>query len=142
MVGAVAMRKLALTDKGKGWSGVTVGSSALLGVTGRIIRELRWRGPLEVEIIAADGEMTDDAVHVIEINPRFPAWCFLTAAAGQNLPSACARLAAGAPVPMPLPEYRTGTMFVRISLDQVADMQTLGQLSSTGVLPFATTTPP
>jgi carbamoyl-phosphate synthase large subunit len=136
------MRKLALTDKGKGSSGVTVGSPALLRVTAEVIRELRWRGPLEVEIIAADGEMTDDAVHVIEINPRFPAWCFLTAAADHNLPSACARLAAGATLPMLLPEYRTGTMFVRISLDQVADMQTFGQLSSTGVLPYAATRSP
>lgn len=138
MVGAVAMRKLALTDKGKGWSGVTVGSPALLELAAALIRALKWRGPLEVEIIATKGEMTTDSLRVIEINPRFPAWCYLTAAAGQNLPSACARLALGQPIEGPLPDYKTGQMFVRISLDQVADMATFGQLSATGILPFAT----
>ena len=138
MIGAVAMRKLALTDKGKGWSGVTVGSPALLTLAAALIRALNWRGPLEVEIIAAKGEMTAEALRVIEINPRFPAWCYLTAAAGQNLPSACARLALGAPMTAPLPAYKTGQMFVRISLDQVADMATFGQLSALGILPFAT----
>lgn len=141
MIGAVAMRKLALTDKGKGWSGVTVGSPALLRLAANVIRALRWRGPLEVEIIAEEGDMTDGSLHVIEINPRFPAWCYLTAAAGQNLPSACVRLALGERVPSPLPDYATGRMFVRISLDQVADLGTFGQLSSTGLLPFAPTTP-
>ena len=140
-VGAVAMRKLALTDKGKGWSGVTVGSPALLTLAANIVRELKWRGPLEVEVIAEQGDMTGDALHVIEINPRFPAWVYLTAAAGQNLPSACARLALGQPVPTPLPGYQTGRMFVRISLDQVADMATFGQLSSTGLLPLQPPTP-
>lgn len=139
MVGAVAMRKLALTDKGKGWSGVTVGSPALLTLAAAVVRALKWRGPLEVEIIASKGEMNFDALHVIEINPRFPAWCYLTAAAGQNLPSACARLALGESL-APLPEYKTGQMFVRISLDQVADMATFGQLSATGSLPFAVNT--
>ena len=51
------------------------------------------------------------------------------------------RLALGEPVPSPLPDYATGRMFVRISLDQVADLGTFGQLSSTGLLPFAPTTP-
>ncbi len=136
-VGAVAMRKLALTDKGKGWSGVTVGSPALLALAAAVVKTLKWRGPLEVEVIAAKGDMTADALHVIEINPRFPAWCYLTAAAGQNLPAACARLAAGEPLAVPLPDYHTGQMFVRISLDQVADMSTFGQLSATGLLPLA-----
>ncbi len=138
MVGAVAMRKLALTDKGKGWSGVTVRSPALLQLAERVIRALRWRGPLEVEVIAERGELNETSLHVIEINPRFPAWCYLSAASGQNLPSAVVRLAVGEPVPIPLPAYEPGRMFVRISLDQVADMGTFGQLSATGLLPFAT----
>jgi carbamoyl-phosphate synthase large subunit len=133
-IGAVAMRKLALTDKGKGWSGVTVGSPELLALAARVVEALKWRGPLEVEVIAEGGALTEEALHVIEVNPRFPAWCYLTAASGQNLPAACARLAMGQPVTA-LPPYQTGRMFVRISLDQVADMATFGQLSSIGLLP-------
>ncbi|HJX65042.1 MAG TPA: hypothetical protein VJ860_13955 [Polyangia bacterium] len=37
-------------------------------------------------------------------------------------------------LPNPLPHYRAGTLFLRISLDQIGDMATLEQLSSTGVL--------
>lgn len=139
MLGAVAMRKLALTDKGKGSAGVTVGSQTLLDLAAAVIRALKWRGPLEVEVIAEKGNLDAESLHVIEINPRFPAWCYLTAASGQNLPLACARLALGERLTVPLPDYRTGQMFVRISLDQVSDMSTFGQLSSTGFLPFSST---
>lgn len=131
-VGAVAMRKLMLTDKGKGWSGVTVGDPSLLRLAEDVIESLRWRGPMEVEIIK---EQSSGDLHVLEINPRFPAWIYLSAGAGQNLPYACVRLALGLPVDRPLPPYRVGTLFVRIALDQISDLTTLGALSASGVLP-------
>lgn len=133
-IGAVAMRKLALTDKGKGWAGVTVLNPRLIGIVERIIGSLRWRGPLEVELIVTGGGDADEDYHVIEINPRFPAWVYLTAAAGQNLPYLCARLALGLPVTRPS-AYASGRMFVRISIDQIADLATFGALSATGILP-------
>lgn len=133
-IGAVAMRKLVVTDKGKGWAGVTVANPQLVALAESIIGALRWRGPLEVEVIASGrGERAED-LHVIEINPRFPAWSYLTAAAGQNLPWLCARLALGLPVPRTLAPYQAGRMFVRIALDQVADVGAFGELSATGFL--------
>lgn len=137
MVGAVAMRKLVLTDKGKGWAGVTVSNPQLIAIAERIIGTLRWRGPLEVEILVESPGESADNYHVIEINPRFPAWVYLTAAAGQNLPAACARLALGCPVSA-LSPYKSGRMFVRIALDQIADIGAFGQLSATGTLPGPT----
>jgi carbamoyl-phosphate synthase large subunit len=131
MVGAVAMRKMMITDKGKGWCGVAIDNPELLSLTERLIGELRWRGPLEVEVLK-DAQSGDH--YVIEINPRFPAWIFLSAGAGLNLPYLALRLALGLPLPSPLPHYRAGTLFVRISLDQIADMSTFEQLSSTGLL--------
>jgi carbamoyl-phosphate synthase large subunit len=131
-VGAVAMRKLMLTDKGKGWSGVTVGDPGLLDIAAAVIGALRWRGGLEVEILKEAGS---GDLYVLEINPRFPAWIYLSAGAGQNLPWACVRLALGLPVPTPLAPYRVGTMFVRIALDQISDLATFGALSASGVLP-------
>jgi carbamoyl-phosphate synthase large subunit len=129
LVGAVAMRKMALTDKGKGWSGVTIDNPALLDLAATVVAELRFRGPLEVEVLreAATGNL-----YVIEINPRFPAWIYLSAGAGQNLPLACVRLALGHGVEQPLPAYQAGKMFVRISLDQVVDMGTYERLTSVG----------
>ncbi len=131
LVGAVAMRKLALTDKGKGWAGVTVDNPALLAIAERVVGALRWKGPLEVEILAAKNG-TD--LFVIEINPRFPAWIYLAAGAGQNLPYACLGLALGMNVPSRLPPGRPGTMFVRISLDQIADLSTYSRLVASGIV--------
>ena len=87
----------------------------------------RWNGPCEVELTRdADG-----GYHLLEVNPRFPAWCYLSAGAGTNLPWAAVRMAAGETVG-PLPDCKVGTMFVRISLDQIADISELQQIASTG----------
>jgi carbamoyl-phosphate synthase large subunit len=131
LVGAVAMRKMSMTDKGKGWAGVTVGNRGLVTLAEAVISALRWRGPLEVEVMR---EQDSGQLYVMEINPRFPAWIYLSAGAGQNLPFACVRLALGLPVPRPLPQYRVGTLFVRISLDQTADLGTYEQLMARGIL--------
>jgi carbamoyl-phosphate synthase large subunit len=131
LVGAVAMRKMMLTDKGKGWCGVAIDNPELVRICEAVVGTLRWRGPLEVEILksAKTGEY-----FVIEINPRFPAWIHLSAGAGLNLPYFAVRLALGLPLPSPLPRYRAGTLFVRISVDQISDLSTFEQLAATGVL--------
>jgi carbamoyl-phosphate synthase large subunit len=128
MVGAVPMKKLFLTDKGKGWAGVTVGEPALLDVTERVLRGLRWRGPCEVEVVHSK---KDGRFYLLEINPRFPAWIYLSAGAGQNLPAACARLALGEEIDH-LPPCRVGTMFVRISLDQIASFRDFEDIMAHG----------
>jgi carbamoyl-phosphate synthase large subunit len=131
LVGAVAMRKMMLTDKGKGWCGVAIDNPDLVRICEAVVGTLRWRGPLEVEILksAKTGEY-----FIIEINPRFPAWIHLSAGAGLNLPYFAVRLALGLPLPSPLPSYRAGTLFVRISVDQISDLSTFEQLAATGVL--------
>lgn len=129
LVGAVPMRKTSLTDKGKGWAGVAVSEQSLLELTRRFVEATRWRGPFELEMIRdAHG-----VCYLIEVNPRFPAWVFLSAAAGLNLPRAVLQLALGQSV-APLTEYRPGTMFVRISVDQVAQLDDFQQLAMTGEL--------
>jgi len=127
LVGAVPMRKTYLTEKGKGWAGITVKDPNLIDLTRRFMETTRWRGPCEVEII----KDTKDAYHLMEINPRFPAWVYLSAGAGMNLPYATVRLALGQPVPS-LSGYRVGTMFVRISLDQIANLEDFQKISTQG----------
>jgi len=131
MAGAIAMRKTMLTDKGKGWCGVAIDNRELTNLTENVIGALDWRGPLEVEILK---DAQSGNYYVIEINPRFPAWIYLSAGAGLNLPYFAVRLALGLPLPQPLPSYRAGTMFVRIALDQISDMATFEQLSTMGAL--------
>jgi carbamoyl-phosphate synthase large subunit len=132
-VGAVPMRKMALTDKGKAWAGVTVRDEQLLETTRRIIEELEWRGGLEVELMR---ETRSGDLYVMEVNPRFPAWVHLATTAGQNLPFAAVKLAMGLTVPA-LSDYRVGTRFVRITLDQMGDLATFGALSQQGQVDFA-----
>lgn len=126
LVGAVPMKKLMLTDKGKGWAGITIRDPELLAVAERFVRATRWRGPFEVEVIR-DGRR----YWLIEINPRFPAWVHLATAAGVNLPRAVVRLAAGERPP-PQREYDVGTMFVRIAIDQVARLADLERVLTAG----------
>jgi len=128
VVGAVGMRKTMLTDKGKGWCGVSITDPELHRITERFMAATRWRGPCEVEVLkSSDGEY-----FVVEVNPRFPAWCYLSAGAGLNLPVAVARLAAGQEPPSFDGGYRAGVMFVRISLDQIADIKDFEAMATTG----------
>lgn len=126
LVGAVPMKKMLITDKGKGWAGITVKDPALLSLTHAFMRATSWRGPCEIEVMRD----REGHYHLIEINPRFPAWVYLSVAAGQNLPRAVAALAMGETVS--LGDYEVGTMFVRISLDQVAHISDFQSMVTTG----------
>jgi carbamoyl-phosphate synthase large subunit len=118
LVGAVAMKKLLITDKGKGWAGVTIKDGALIELTRAFMASTCWRGPCELELIRD----RNGAYHLIEVNPRFPAWVFLSGAAGMNLPRAVVELALGRPL-TPLADYDVGKLFVRISIDQIARLE-------------------
>ncbi|MCB9793140.1 MAG: ATP-grasp domain-containing protein [Alphaproteobacteria bacterium] len=131
LLGAVAMKKLMLTDKGKGWAGVTIRDPALIELARDVVHALRWRGPCEIEA----RKDADGTLNLIEVNPRFPAWCDLTAGAGQNQLLAVVRMAAGQPAEL-LPDYRPGVAFVRISIDQIVDISALSAISTLGeILP-------
>lgn len=131
LVGAVAMKKTLITDKGKGWAGVAIRDPALLDFAADVVRATRWRGPCEVEALRdADGVM-----HLVEVNPRFPAWCDLAPHAGQNLVLAALHMAMGEQV-APMRDYQAGAGFVRISVNQMVSIQQLAEISTQGqVLP-------
>ncbi len=127
LVGAVPMKKTYITDKGKGWAGVAIKDPDLLDLTLRFVKSCSWRGPCEVEAI----KDRDGKFHLIEINPRFPAWTYLSAGAGANLPLAALSMAFGEPT-QPLHNFTPGTMFVRVSVDQIASLDQFQQIASTG----------
>lgn len=127
LLGAVPMKKMLITDKGKGWAGITVKDPALLAVARDFVAATKWRGPFEVEVLRDD----EGHYHLIEINPRFPAWVYLSAGAGVNLPRMVADLAAGRPVTKS-GEYEVGAMFVRISLDQVVSFRDFQRMVTMG----------
>lgn len=127
LVGAVPMKKMLITDKGKGWAGITVKDPDLLDLVRTFMNATRWRGPCELEVLRD----RDGHYQLIEVNPRFPAWVYLSVAAGMNLPRLAADIAAGRAVEPPR-DYEVGAMFVRISLDQVAKINDFQQMVTMG----------
>jgi carbamoyl-phosphate synthase large subunit len=127
MVGAVAMKKLLITDQGKGWAGVAIQDERLMSLAARVIRHLAWHGPCELELIRGH----DGQLNLLEINPRFPAWADLCGHAGQNLCLAAVQMAHGDPVAS-FTSYRAGAAFVRISVNQLVDISDLEGLMVDG----------
>ena len=126
-VGAVPMRKQYITDKGKAWGGITLDAPDMLALTRHIIKETKWKGGMELELIRdSKGEL-----YVIEINPRIPAWVYLAVGAGQNLPEALVKLALGQDV-KPFKTYDVGKMFIRYSSDMIVDLKKFEKISTQG----------
>ena len=125
----VPMRKLTITDKGKAWAGITIEDDALLALAHRFAECTSWRGGFELEIMRTPA----DELFIMEINPRFPAWIYLTAAAGQNQPAALLRLALGLPV-VAFEGYAVGKMFVRYAWDLITDHTEFQQVAALGEL--------
>lgn len=129
VVGAVPMRKTYITDKGKGWGGITLQDEAMMDLTKSIFFQTKWRGGMELELIRT----SKNELIMIEINPRLPAWVYLAVAAGQNLPEALVLLALGRVV-KPFTEYEVGKMFIRYSYDMICDLKEFEQFSTRGEL--------
>lgn len=125
----IPMRKLYITDKGKAWAGITLEDEALIELAQKFVAATNWKGGCELEVMrAADGKL-----FIMEINPRFPAWIYLSAAAGQNQPAALVRMAMGEEVE-PYKEYEAGKIFIRYSWDHITDVSEFQRISAYGEL--------
>lgn len=126
--GAVAMRKLYITDKGKGWAGITIKEKTLIDMAHQIIEKTKWCSGLELEFMKSKetGEF-----YLLEINPRLPAWVYLAPQAGQNLPAALVKLAYGKKV-KPFTTYEIGKIFVRCSWDLITDIKKFETIATLG----------
>jgi carbamoyl-phosphate synthase large subunit len=128
-ISIIPMRKLYITDKGKAWAGITLEDDALIAVAEKFVEATKWKGGCELEIMrTAAGEL-----YIMEINPRFPAWIYLTAGAGQNQPAALAKMALGQ-VQLPYSGYAVGKIFIRYSWDHITDVSEFQQISGFGEL--------
>lgn len=129
MFGAVPLRKLYITDRGKGWSGVVLSDPTLVEHAKKFVEITNWRGGFELEYIRT----SDDKLSLLEINPRFPAWIYAATAAGQNLPDSLVKLALNAPV-SPYNEYKDGKMFIRYAWELITDISEFQKFSTQGYL--------
>ena len=85
----VSIKKLKRCDRGNTWGATTADLSDLMVDLGRLLKEIKWVGPFEVEYIR---DITREKFYLLEINPRFPAWINFTAEMGTNLPRDVIRL--------------------------------------------------
>lgn len=129
IIGLCCIRKTILSSKGKGLGGVTVRDPMLRTMCEKLIGELKWRGPFEVEV------MKDD-VHrehrLIEINPRFPAWVGFPAGFGLNFPAVLAQFIETGTPPPPMPEPEPGWFYLRHQVEVLGQTRQLAALSGEG----------
>ena len=129
MIGEVMMKKQALTEKGKAWAGVAIDDPALRDAGQRLFAALKWRGPLEVEMLRDPA----GKLHLIEINPRFPAWIYLSHGVGRNLPAAALALMSGTePGQLNLAPPRPGISFIRHAQDSIVGLEEIATLAVSG----------
>jgi len=128
-ISAIPMRKLYITDKGKAWAGITIDDQLLIDQAVKFIKATNWRGGCELEVMLT----SDRKPYIMEVNPRFPAWIYLSAAAGQNQPASLVKMAMGQEV-KPFKDYEVGKVFIRYSWDMVIDISEFHKLSGSGEL--------
>jgi carbamoyl-phosphate synthase large subunit len=128
-ISVIPMRKLYITDKGKAWAGITIDDNLLIDQAIKFIGATKWRGGCELEIMLTSGRKP----YIMEVNPRFPAWIYLTAAAGQNQPAALVKLALGQKVDA-FKEFEVGKVFIRYSWDLIIDISEFHKISGSGEL--------
>ncbi len=131
-VDIVCMKKLVLTDKGKGWACVTIKNDDLIALTQKIVAALRWHGPIEVEVMLSK---KDNQFYIIELNPRFPAWIYLAKSAGMNLPFISLLLAMGEKVTQQS-AYQTGIVFSNYTTNLITDLTRIQTLFTTGEIHY------
>jgi len=117
LFGPVMIKKMAVTDKGKAWAGVTIDDKTLLNASTALAKAINWRGPLEVEVVRDHR----GRYQLIEINPRFPAWIYISAGVGRNLPLTLLQLALGQQ-PTEFPDSKAGILFIRYAQETITTM--------------------
>jgi carbamoyl-phosphate synthase large subunit len=128
-ISSIPMRKLYITDKGKAWAGITLEDESLIELANKFVAATHWKGGCELEIMRT----SEGKSFIMEINPRFPAWIYLTAGAGQNQPAALALMALGETV-QPFIDYAIGKIFIRYAWDHITDVNEFQQISGFGEL--------
>jgi carbamoyl-phosphate synthase large subunit len=128
-ISVIPMRKLYITEKGKAWAGVTLDDELLIDLGRKFIKATHWRGGCELEVMLT----STGKPFILEVNPRFPAWIYLTAAAGQNQPASLVKMALGERV-APFTTYAVGKIFIRYAWDLVTDISEFQKISGNGEL--------
>lgn len=127
-VALTCMQKLGLNADGQAVLGAVIDDPDIEEQARRIIRELDWCGPLELEFIRS---YRSDIPYLVQVYGRFPSWVLLTHMAGSNLPAALLGELLERPHGRPA-KPRPGTMFVRHVRETTVPLADLSQLERHG----------
>lgn len=125
-LGMMGIKKMSTTASGKIWTAVTVRNEPMQTAAEDFMREFKWKGAFELECM-----IKGEDVYLIEINPRFPAWSYFSAALGINLPVNMLRYSLGQPLPSPV-DYEAGKLFIRYTNEIITDMDKFRSLVTKG----------
>jgi carbamoyl-phosphate synthase large subunit len=129
LVAAIPMRKQYITDKGKAWGGISIDDKEMIEMAKKFVKNTKWKGGFELELMKSN----DGKYYLLEINPRMPAWIYLTVGCGQNIPEGVVRIALGEKM-KPYKEYKVGKMFVRYAWDMIVDVEEYQKIATFGEL--------
>jgi len=127
LIAPVMMKKMALTDKGKAWAGVSIFSQKLLDAATRLVTAINWTGPLELEVM----KDRQGRYQLIEINPRFPAWIYLSEGVQRNLPFALLKVALDELAPV-YSDYQSGILFIRYAQEIIVPINEFESIVMSG----------
>jgi carbamoyl-phosphate synthase large subunit len=126
LCGCVCIKKQTKTDLGKVWTAITIYDEQLLKLAKRFCEFTKWQGPFELEALR-----TGRDIHLIEINPRFPAWVYFATAVGVNLAERMIHLIYDGECERSL-DYPVGKHLIRYTHECVGDMDLFHDLVTTG----------
>ena len=108
-MGHIMVKKVMVTKQGKIWSNVSIINDKLKSASDKMLHHTHWSGGYEMEAIL---EETTNEFYLLEINPRFPSWVYLSAASQVNLPERLVKSLLGIEFE-PTVNYATGKMLIR-----------------------------
>ena len=129
-MGQFAIRKMTVTGLGKVWTAVSIDNQKLLQASRNLVTHLSWRGGFELETMV---DVTRNEIYIIEVNPRFPAWVYMAAAAGINLPERMVRMLTNRPFERDS-DYASGKLMVRYTAEMLRDIKDFEKISTMGEL--------
>lgn len=131
-LGMFAMKKMTTTSLGKVWNAVSISNKRLTDAAEKLLARLSWRGGFEMEVLMED-ETRD--IYLLEVNPRFPAWVYMAAACGVNLPERMVRFSMNMPYESHS-NYKSGKIMVRYTHETVRDISDFEKITSFGELEY------
>ncbi len=129
-LGLFAIKKMTTTHLGKVWNAVSISNLKLTGTAQKLLAHLTWRGGFELEVLVED---KTESVYLLEINPRFPAWVYMAAACGINLPERMVQYLLNMDHETHS-DYPSGKLMIRYTTEALRDISDFEKITSFGEL--------